>query len=684
MEILNLNMKKQTKHILKFLILFLIQTIEKFEYRNVVLNEDDISKKIMNSINVSDTTINTPSGYKSITEIHKTQPYRIWYLETEKGLKLEGADNHILMNSLNRQVFIKDLRIGDVIQTKFGPQKVKFIKKGKFKVSMYDVTVDSKEHTFYSNDIVSHNTTTISAFFAWYLCFHADRNLAILANRHNTAVEIVGKVIDVFKGLPFFLKPGIVNANQSGLRLDNGCQLMSQATTKTAQIGFTIHVLYADEFAHIPGNIVGDFWRSVYPTLSSSHISQCIITSTPAGQTNLFYEIWDKAVKKINSFKYKRVDYWEVPGQDETWASRMRANFSDEYFAQEFELQFNVDSKLLLGTKEAAFLKKIEKTYKFKDLEKTDLDEELYRNLKWRPDFDPNEYYDPTQHLFVISVDTGEGKEYDEMKDSDYNVLSIYQLEPKSLVQLNRLRKDQYLTKHMFRLNQVGLYRDNFKDEEIAAKIAKSIVYDQLGAEACLVVLEMNFNGKFFLNIFQQNEKYYDDIVMRTYHTKPVPGEKPPKRKHGFKVGNDKEHFCKEGRSLIRDKSLIPNDTVTILEFASFGRDKRGKYKGIGAHDDTVMATLNIARLHAEPMYEDRLYDMLEFIDDSPQKQLIQLLIDRVEANTDLEDDMFNSLYDNNDEIIPGEVLNLNEIFKTGELAKKRYKVSNRWGYKKG
>ena len=205
-----------------------------------------------------------------------------------------------------------------------------------------------------------------------------------------------------------------------------------------------------------------------------------------------------------------------------------------------------------------------------------------------------------------------------------------------------------------------------------------------LGGDACLALLEMNFNGKYFLNIFSQHDDYYDDVVLRTYHTKPIQGEKPPRRKAGFKVGNDKEHFCKEGRSMIRNRTMIPNESNTVLEFASFGRDKKGKFKGIGAHDDTVMATLNIARLHAEPMYEDRLYDMLEFIEDSPQKQLIQYLIDRVEVNSDLGDDMFNSLYDNTDEIIPGEVQNLNDIFKAGEQSKKRWKVYNRMGYKKG
>ena len=146
----------------------------------------------------------------------------------------------------------------------------------------------------------SGKTTTIAAYFAWYMCFHSDRNLAILANKQATAFEIVSKVIDVFKGLPFFLKPGIINAGSGGMRLDNGCMLTSQATTKTAQIGFTIHVLYADEFAHIQKFIAEDFWRSVYPTLASSEISQCIISSTPNGDDNVFFDIWDKSQRGEN------------------------------------------------------------------------------------------------------------------------------------------------------------------------------------------------------------------------------------------------------------------------------------------------------------------------------------------------------------------------------------------------
>jgi len=671
-------MKNKLKHIIKIVLLIIIQFIEYLEYFNVKFKEnDDISDKIIDTIDLTakNLTVNTPSGYVPLLEVHKTKPYYIYYIETNGGLNLQSADNHLVVGEKNDLIFVKDLKIGYKIQTENGIDTIKLIKKEKYKLSMYDISIDSDDHLFYSNGIVSHNTTTIAAFFAWYLCFHTDRNLLILANKEKTAVEIVAKVMDVFRGLPFFLKPGIINTGATGMRLDNGCQLISQATTKTASIGFTIHVLYADEFAHIAPNIVGDFWRSVYPTLASSEISQCIISSTPSGQANLFFEIWDNATKGKNTFKFKRVDYWQVPDHDEEWAKVIKANFKEEYFAQEFELKFNSDSNLLLGSRESSFLKRIEQEYVFRDLDRMELEEELYRNLKWHPKFDPNKEFKPGSKLFVISVDTGEGRDEDEVKDNDYNVLTIYEAELKSKVQLSKLRSDELYLKNMFRLNQVGLYRDNLKDDEICAKVAKTLVFDQLGGENCSIIIEMNFNGKFFLNIFSNHDEFFDDVVMSSYHTKPIPGTPPPRKKSGFKVGNDKEHFCKMGRSLIRAKTLLPNDERTILEFASFGKDRKGKYRGIGTHDDTVMATLNIARLYEESSYEDKLYDLLDNMKDSPKKRLVNMLLSRLEENSDMSDDLFSNMYTLESPPPTSSIENLNEIFKTGEQSIHRYKV---------
>lgn len=490
-------------------------------------------------------------------------------------------------------------------------------------------------------------TTTIAAYFAWYMCFHTDRNLAILANKQVTTIEIVDKVLQVFKGLPFFMKPGITSFGKLGMRLDNGCMLTSQATTKTAVLGFAIHVLYIDEFAHIQQNIAREFWRAVYPTLSSSIISQCIISSTPYGQDNLFFEIWDKATRGENSFVYKRVDYWEVPGHDEEWAAKMKRDFGEEEFAQEFELKFDIKANNLLTSRQLSWIKRLTKIYDydFKELEKSDLDDELYYNLRWRNDFDPNDDFDPKTSRFAITIDIAEGKEPEEKKDNDYNVASIHQIKLKSLAKLRKLRVDEHRIENMFRIEQIGLYRDNIYDEDVLAKVCKAIVFDQIDPELFKVCIEMNFNGKAFLKEFSDHPEYFEGIVLHTYHTIPVPGEKPPKRKSGFKVTSNKEYFLKLGKKLIDERTIVPTEEETFLELNSFGKSKAGKYKGIGRHDDIAMCEFNLSRLYKENEYSDWLYDFLDEYPDCEEKKYALELLKEPYDETDISDDMFNALY---------------------------------------
>lgn len=518
-------------------------------------------------------------------------------------------------------------------------------------------------------------TTTISAFFAWYLCFHTDRNLLIIANKQQTTIEIVAKVVDVFRGLPFFIKPGIKSIGALGLRLDNGCMLTSQATTKTAAIGYAIHVLYIDEFAHINQKLARSFWRSVYPTISASLVSQCIISSTPDGMDNLFYEIWDKANTGKNTFSYKRVDYWEVPGHDDAWMEEIKANFGEEEFAQEYELLFDRKSNLLLTPNQLRWIKKNEKKYKYQELEKSKLSEDLYREkLFWHPSFDPNDSFDK-EDRFVLCNDIADGKDEDEeKKDNDFNVTAIYKVEPKSLARLRKLRKDECKIQNMFRMRQVGIFTDNYGDEEVMAQVNKAIVFDQLGGDLCKLVTEMNFNGKRFLDKFMDNDGWFDGIVMHSYHTAPVPGEKPPRRKAGFRQKQDKDYFCKLGRKLIETRVVIPSDKTTISEFGAFGKVKLS-WKGIAKHDDAAMACLSTSRLYEEPEYGDWLFDYLQDLPDSPQKKYIsELLKTPITTPDEISDETFSSLY-NQDETPISEMEKLKKIFENSNI-KNRAKYS--------
>ena len=653
------------KHILRSFILHLIQRIEAYENMGV-----DMTEKLIESYDIEKFEIQTDKGFKPISFIHKTKPFSVFRVELQNGYFIDAADNHIVFDSMMSQVFVKNLRSGDFIQTDVGLQRVISITEYSPSVCMYDVTVDSDDHRFYGNGVLSHNTTTIAAYFAWYLCFHTDRNLAILANKQATTFEIVNKVTDVFKGLPFFLKPGILSIGAGGMRLDNGCMLTSQATTKTAAIGFAIHVLYIDEFAHIQQNIARDFWRSVYPTLSSSQVSQCIISSTPYGQDNLFFELWDGAVTGKNDFTWKRVDYWEVPGHDEEWAKKMKRNFGEDEFAQEFELKFDIKANNLLDGSNLSWMKRLSKMFSYRNvnLDHTSLDSELYENLQWRNDFNPNGSVDKKNERYVLTVDIAEGKDIDEKKDSDYNIASVHKVKLKSLAKLRKLRKDEHRIENLFRLEQVGLYRDNVKDVEALAKVSKAIVFDQLGPDVCKMVVEMNFNGKAFMMEFSNHDEYSDELVMHTYHTAPVPGEKLPRKKAGFKVGSDKDHFVKLGKRLIDRKTILVTEEETYYEFNAFGKSKDGKYKGIARHDDIAMSVLNLSRLYQESEYSDWLYDFLESMSDCPEKRLAMEILKEPYDEEDLSDDLFKAMYEDDVEN------NIREIFNKSSEQYLRYK----------
>ena len=637
------------KHILKILVGKLIEFIERKQYNGYIFDENNSLYKIVEEKEFNK-NIQTDTGRANANFIYKTQPYTVYEIILENSEKLECADKHIVYKYWDGyllETYVKDLKVGDYVGTKQGPLKIIKVYKYPFKLMMYDLSIENKNHRYYTNDILSHNTTTTIAFLVWYLIFHIDRNCAILANKMATTTEIVNKVKDVFIGLPFFLKPGVININETKLKLDNGCFLFSQATTASAAIGTTVHCLYVDEAAYVPENIMQAFWKSVYPTLSSSLISQCIVSSTPNGMNNKFFELWDKAQKQENSFVPVRVDWWEVPGHDEEWAKQMRRDFGEEEFDQEFGLQFNVNSKLLLGSSELSFMKRIEKKYQWRELDNTDMDNEEYKNLKWRPDFDPNEKLKPYEKI-VLSVDLGEGKYEDEDKEPDYNVISIFKIEPKSLSQIRKLKQSEYYLKNMFRFRQIGMYRDNEADEIQTAKICKELVFNIFNEDQCLVNLEVNFNGRNFITHFSQHPNFYEDIFLHTYHTKPIPGEKLPPKKIGYKTRSDKELYCKIGKNLLKNKTIIIDDSISIFEFSAFGRDKKGKLKGIGCKDDSCMANLNLSRVWNEEIWEDYLYDIfMEYPQDEKIKYMNNLLELREDIeNGDMDDDTFNDFYD--------------------------------------
>ena len=655
------------RRLLKNIIGKSIELIEKYEYKNLNLDESDITKKIIDTKQLSNVKVLSDTGYVPVTEIHKTQPYTVYEIRTSSGKTIEGADIHLVYRQtytetsiINESVWIKDLNVGDYILTKDGPEQVVSIYKAPYKLSMYDLSINSQEHRYYTNDILSHNTTTVSAFLSWMLIFHADRNILVVANKEDTAIEIVDKITNIFKGLPYFLKPGCINFGKTGLRLENGSRILSSATTNTASIGFTIHCILLDEFSHIPDNIVNNFWRSVYPTLSSSKVSQCIITSTPNGTTNKFYDIWSHAIEKTNSFIPIRTDYWEVPSHDDAWAAQMRADFGDEEFAQEFELQFNINSKMLLKASDLQFMERLCVDFENKPIYGISNKYIHDENIKWHPNFDPNNIEENDKFVFLVDLAEGTAEQDKKFKNKkqtpDSNTINIFKVVPNSLLNMKKYADKSCKVIDAFRYIQVGYYECNCEDEQYCANVCSALAYDLMRddeRESVRVMVEMNFNGKSFVQTMQTHPKYYDGTILRTYHTKPVPGEKQRKRL-GFKTTANKEYFCLRGAKLINMRRIVVRDNATYNQMKSFGYVK-GKLQGIACHDDMSMPVFNhIPRMLVEEYFVEWLDDILMNLENELQKYAINMLIELHDMdNPEISDSEFNAMYDRSDSIMP-------------------------------
>ena len=471
-----------------------------------------------------------------------------------------------------------------------------------------------QEHRFniFLSPRQSGKTVTSSIFLLWYLLFNFDKNAMILANIGDTATELMDKIKIIMKGLPFFLKPGVFVYNVMTMKFDNGCRIMAKTTTKQSSIGFTVHFLYMDEFAHINPNFIGQFFKSVYPTISSSKISRIIITSTPNGM-NKFYEIYKSAIEGENEFNPIRVDWWQVPGRDEEWKRKEIANLgSEEDFNQEYGNQFLSSSKLLLDSYTLKKLKKTEVNYVHRELlpfQNSIID---YKDLVWHPNFDPtNLWEDGENKKFVISVDTAGGG------GGDFSVINILKVSPLPLpmIEEKKFFEDE---SDFFCLLQVGIFRSNLIQIEELKMFLEILTTEVFNPEHLKLVVEVDYRGEYLIEKLLSGEKMFSEMFVFTKHT-----ESSKQLKYGVKVTpKTKEKYCEDLKINTRNSKIIPTHVPTILELSNFGETSKGIYQSQIGKDDIAMTLVNSNSVFE---YQDFNYLVMEVFDTLPDKYKIAI-----------------------------------------------------------
>jgi len=135
-------------------------------------------------------------------------------------------------------------------------------------------------------------TTMMTIYALWIACFQDDQRILIVANKEQTAISIFSRVRLAYENLPNFLKPGVLEYGKTSMKLANGSSIGISTTSSDAGRGESVNVLILDELAFIPNNLVDQFWKSVYPIISSSTKSKIFVASTPNGSNNLFFNLY--------------------------------------------------------------------------------------------------------------------------------------------------------------------------------------------------------------------------------------------------------------------------------------------------------------------------------------------------------------------------------------------------------
>ena len=389
----------------------------------------------------------------------------------------------------------------------------------------------------------SGKSTTIISYLLHYIIFNENVAVAILANKGNTARELLGRMQMSFEHLPSWLQQGVTVWNKGNVELENGSKILAAATSSSAVRGSAFNIIFLDEFAHVdPPSLAEEFFNSVYPTISSGNTTKVFIVSTPYGM-NKFYKMWIDAEEGRNTYIPFSVNWSDVPGRDEAWKKTTIDNTSERQWRQEFECEFLGSTNTLIEPSKL-------------------------RNMPYKPPIRKQKeldvYVEPQEgHAYCTLVDTasGVGQDY-----STFTIIDVSDIPYKV----------------------VAKYRNNEISPIIFPNIIEQIS-SQYNKSWCLI--ETNGNGMQVGDIL-----YYDLEYENTILTSPNKGgqEVSGGFKKNSRIGlitskHVKRTGCTTIKELIEKDHLIIEDFDIISELMTFAEKGATFQAEEGYHDDLVM-----------------------------------------------------------------------------------------------
>jgi len=436
---------------------------------------------------------------------------------------------------------------------------------------MYDFQKDMIQ-TFHNNRFVITKcprqvgkTTTTVSYLLWTILFQDSQNVAILANKGNTARDILGKLQLAYENLPMWLQQGVITWNKGFIELENGSKITASSTSSSAARSGSFNIVFLDEFAFVPSNIAYEFFTSVYPVITAGTKTKIIIVSTPNGM-NLFYKIWTDAINKRNNYVPFEIHWSQLPGRDDKWKEETIRNTSERQFEQEFETMFLGSSNTLIAGK------KLQQLVYQNPI--ADHDETLIYEHPIKGDDDKLK-----DHLYVITVDVSEGR------NLDSSAFSVFDISTTPYRQVAR-----------------------YKNPGISPMVFPTHIYNAARYyNDAYILVEINNNPQ-VADVIHQDFEYENLFKIFTGN------KKPQQLSAGFGRGVQmglkmspavKRIGCSNLKTLIENDKLIIQDFDTISELTTFVANKTSFAAEEDSNDDLVMTLVIFAWLATQKYFKE-------------------------------------------------------------------------------
>lgn len=450
--------------------------------------------------------------------------------------------------------------------------------------------------TIYRAARQSAKTTSSAMFLLWYILFNTDKNAIVLGNKGKTAKEILSKVKQVFLEVPYFLKPGVEKWNENEVVFDNGCRILTETTVAEPAIGFTLHCVLLDEFAHIAPNIQETFYSNIFPTIDAAN-AKLMITSTQNGP-ELFCRLFVAAENGENDFAPFTTNWDEVPNwnsekkcwekRDEEWRRRKVANLgSEEAFNEQYGCEFAVATNALIPQR---FLTK--KQMKVKHFVNKEILGVPHADcFYWHPDYDP---MDMRKDYIVFTTDIATGVQ------EDYTHVQI-----NKLIGVGEDRQPIFKT--------VGYFRTNILDDMECCRTLAEFIDLYCHHNRYLYSFESNLYGDLWKSNFKRladtefTKNFTMDNFIKFYN------ENLTRFRYGVQITyKSKQLGCKLFRTAYTKNNIINDSHIFYNELKCFcDKNGNGTYAAIYGHDDTIMSQLQLTLIYDTIQFKEFLEEFI-------------------------------------------------------------------------